>query len=89
MLPNSVKLAVDHVTVNKPQFEKAKANTRLVKYETEKLEQYTRRENIRFYNLAHDPTSGHLTDAVLVILNEMFSFKYCLRITLCLKETTY
>lgn len=41
MLPNSVKLAVDHVTVNKPQFEKAKANTRLVKYETEKLEQYT------------------------------------------------
>lgn len=76
MMSKSVKLAVDSVTVNKPQFEKAKANIRLVKYETDKLEQYTRRENIRIHNLAHDPTKGTLTDTVLEMLNEMLCHNF-------------
>lgn len=56
--------------VTKPDFEKAKASIRVVKYDVDKLEQYTRRENIRIHNLQVEPTK--MTETVVEVLNDIF-----------------
>jgi hypothetical protein len=45
---------IEKSSVQKDQFERAKANIRVIKYENDKLEQYTTRENIRIFNDFND-----------------------------------
>ena len=45
-LGKTIGSSVESYSVQKPDFEKAKSNIRVNKYETDRLEQYTRRENI-------------------------------------------
>ena len=65
---------VEKISVRKVDFEKVKANVRVNKYDNDRLEQYTRRENIRIFNF---PTARGepLTEAVVNLLNEMSSFR--------------
>jgi hypothetical protein len=61
--------------VQKDQFERAKANIRVIKYENDKLEQYTRRETIRIFNLKLNPGKS-LAEGVVAMLNEKASHGY-------------
>lgn len=74
MLPaitTAVTSAIAKSAVDRPSFEKVKANVVVGKYETDRLEQYTRRENIRIFHLstAEDRT---LSEGVIELLNDMF-----------------
>ena len=67
-----VRSSVESYSVQKPDFEKAKANIRVNKYEHDRLEQYTRRENVRIHNLP--VVEGQtLTETVFETLNDMFN----------------
>ena len=68
----TVRSSVESYSVQKPDFEKAKANIRVNKYENDRLEQYTRRENVRIHNLP--VVEGQtLTETVVETLNDMFN----------------
>ena len=68
----SITNVITEKAVSKEEFEKTKSNVRVNKYENDKLEQYTRRENIRIFNLKCDPVKS-LTESVIDMLNEMAS----------------
>lgn len=72
-LGKTVRSSVESYSVQKPDFEKAKANIRVNKYETDRLEQYTRRENIRIHNLPVVDGKSLLSN-VVDTLNDMFSY---------------
>lgn len=65
---------VEKNSVRKVDFEKVKANVRVNKYDNHRLEQYTRRENIRIFNFS-TARGEPLTEAVVNLLNEMSSFR--------------
>ena len=71
-LGKTVRSSVESYSVPKPDFEKPKANIRVNKYENDRLEQYTRRENIRIHNLPVVQGKS-LTENVVETLNDMFS----------------
>ena len=71
-LRKTVRSSVESYSVQKPDFEKAKANIRVNKYENDRLEQYTRRENVRIHNLS--VVEGQtLTETVVETLNDIFN----------------
>lgn len=72
-LGKTVRSSVESYSVQKPDFEKAKANIRVNKYETDRLEQYTRRENIRIHNLPVVDGKSLLSN-VVDTLNDMFRY---------------
>ena len=71
-LGKTVRSSVEWYSVQKADFEKAKANIRVIKYETDRLKQYTRRENIRVYNLPKVEGKSLIVN-VVDTLNDMFS----------------
>ena len=62
--------AIDEKSVTKEAFELSKSNIRLNKYETDRLEQYTRRENVRIFNYA-GVADESLEQSVVTLLNDM------------------
>ncbi|MEW8544340.1 MAG: hypothetical protein AB2693_12470 [Candidatus Thiodiazotropha sp.] len=72
-LGKTVRSSVESYSVQKPDFEKAKATIRVNKYENDRLEQYTRRENIRIHNLPVVEGKSLLSN-VVDTLNDMFSY---------------
>ena len=70
-LGKTVRTSVESYSVQKPG-DKAKANIQVNKYENDRLEQYTRRENIRVHNLPVVEGKS-LTENVVDTLNDMFS----------------
>ena len=72
-LGKNVKSSVESYSVQKPDFEKAKANIRINKYANDRLEQYIRHENIRIHNLPVIEGKS-LTEVVVHTLNDMFSY---------------
>lgn len=70
-LTKAVTVAIEKFGVDKQSFEKAKSNILTSKFDNDKLEQYTRRENIRIGNFA-TPDGDDLMASVLVLLNDIF-----------------
>ena len=71
-LGKTVRSSVESYSVQKPDFEKAKTNIRVNKYKNDRLEQYTRRENVRIHNLP--VVEGQtLTETYVETLNDMFN----------------
>ena len=64
-----VTMAIESASVDKPAFQRAKANILTGKYETDRLEQYTRRENIRINGFLVDDQD--LTKCVVTLLNDI------------------
>lgn len=65
-----IESSIESKAVSKAEFETLKASVRLNKYETDRLEQYTRRENIRIFNLVQQDQKPLVT-LVLQLLNDM------------------
>ena len=68
-----MRSSIESYSVQKADFEKAKANIRVNKYETDRLEQYTRCENIRIHNLPRVEGKS-LLENVVGTLNYMFCY---------------
>ena len=68
LLPAITSLIVNSFE-NSPKYNVLKSNMRVAKYDNDKLEQYTRRENIRIFNLETE-SDQPLVDGVTEFLNE-------------------
>ena len=73
MIAKSVKHAVDSVSVTRPEFEKVKSNVRLLKYETDRLDQSSRKDNFRIHNLVKSDGEVTITDSVVNLMNAILS----------------
>ena len=56
-----IESSIESKAVSKALFETLKASVRLNRYETDRLEQYTRRENIRIFNLVQQDQKPLMT----------------------------
>jgi len=75
LLPAISEVITDTIQKNsasKEDLEKCKVTTRLNRYDNDRLEQYTRRENVRIFNMPVDEHT-QLMDAVVELLNDMAS----------------
>ena len=67
---DSLKESIENC-VAKADFERTKTNVRIGCFQNDKLEQYTRRENIRIHNFRPDLTIATLDEHVVQLLNHM------------------
>jgi len=61
------------LTVTRPEFEKVKSNVRLLKYETNILDQSSRKDNFKIHNLVKSEDEVTITDSVVNLMNAILS----------------